>query len=117
MRARVLAVGAVAMAATAAGSAAVASSRPDAEAAAAHTVGVTVGDDFYRPARLAVRRGTRVRWRWRGQDAHNVTVVSGPQRFRSPTQQTGTFTRTLRRRGRYRIICTIHGQSMRIRVR
>jgi hypothetical protein len=32
----------------------------------------------------------------------------------------GSFARTLRRRGRYRLICTIHGgrrQSMRIRVR
>jgi plastocyanin len=46
-----------------------------------------------------------------------VTVVSGPQRFHSPDQSTGTFTRTLRRAGRYTIVCTIHGQMMRIRVR
>jgi plastocyanin len=117
MRARVLTVGAVAMVATAAGTAGAASFRPAAEAPAARTINVTVGDNFYRPARLSVRRGTQVRWRWRGGDAHNVTVASGPQRFSSRTQQAGTFTRTLRRRGRYRIVCTIHGQSMRIRVR
>jgi plastocyanin len=80
----------------------------------------TVGDIFYRPATLTVRRGSRVRWVWRGRLRHNVTVVRGPTRFRSPTQRSGSFARVLRRRGTYRLICTIHGarlQSMRIRVR
>jgi plastocyanin len=84
---------------------------------AARTVNVTVGDDFYRPARLAVAPRTRVRWVWRGRDIHNVTVTSGPRRFRSRTQVRGTFARTLRARGTYRIVCTVHGQTMRIRVR
>jgi plastocyanin len=81
---------------------------------------VRVGDVFFSPTRLGVRRGTRVRWVWRGQLSHNVTVVRGPARFRSRTKRSGSFARTLRRRGRYRLICTIHGgrrQSMRIRVR
>jgi plastocyanin len=117
MRARVLTV-TLAMAATGAGAAGtVAASAPAPKAEVARTVNVTVGDDFYRPSRLTVARGTRVRWRWRARDEHNVTVVSGPQRFHSPDQRTGTFTRTLRRAGRYRIVCTIHGQMMRIRVR
>jgi plastocyanin len=84
---------------------------------AARTVNVTVGDDFYRPARLAVAPRTRVRWIWRGRDIHNVTVTSGPRRFSSRTQARGTFARTLRARGTYRIVCTVHGQRMRIRVR
>jgi len=83
---------------------------------AARTVDVTVGDDFYRPVRLSVRPRTRVRWVWRGRDVHNVTVTSGPRRFRSRTQVRGTFARTLRARGTYRIVCTVHGQTMRIRV-
>jgi hypothetical protein len=61
-----------------------------------------------------------MRWVWRGQLRHNVTVVRGPVRFRSRTKRSGSFARKLRRRGRYRLICTIHGgrrQSMRIRVR
>jgi plastocyanin len=84
------------------------------------TRSVTVGDIFFRPTSLSVRRGTRVRWVWRGQLGHNVTVVRGPTRFRSRTQTSGSFSRVLRRRGSYRLICTIHGaalQSMRIRVR
>ena len=84
---------------------------------AARTVNVTVGDDFYRPARLSVAPRTRVRWVWRGRDVHNVTVTSGPRRFRSRTQLRGTFARTLRARGTYRIVCTVHGQTMRINVR
>jgi plastocyanin len=84
---------------------------------AARTANVTVGDDFFRPPSLSVRRGTRVRWVWRGSDVHNVTVSSGPRRFNSRTQRRGTFTRTVRASGTYRIICTIHGQRMRIRVR
>ena len=116
MRARVLTV-TLAMAATGAGAGTVAASAPAPHAEAAQTVSVTVGDDFYRPSRLTLARGTRVRWQWRGQDEHNVTVISGPQRFHSPDQRTGTFARTLRWAGRYTIVCTIHGQMMRIRVR
>lgn len=116
MRARVLTV-TLAMAATGVGAGTVAPSAPAPEADAARTVNVTVGDDFYRPARLTVSRGTRVVWRFRGRDEHNVTVVSGPQRFHSRDQRTGTFARTLRRAGRYTIVCTLHGQMMRIRVR
>jgi hypothetical protein len=43
-------------------------------------------------------------------------VTSGPRRFRSRTQARGTFARRLRARGTYRIICTVHGQTMRINV-
>jgi plastocyanin len=107
----------LAMAATGAGAGTVAASAPAPEAEAARTVNVTVGDDFYRPARLTVSRGTRVVWRFRGREEHNVTVASGPQRFHSPDQRTGSFARTLRRTGRYTVVCTLHGQMMRIRVR
>ena len=81
---------------------------------------VTVGDIFFKPTTLTVRRGTRVRWVWTGDLPHNVTVVRGRQRFKSPTQTSGSFSRILRRRGRMRLICTVHGgarQSMRITVR
>jgi plastocyanin len=84
---------------------------------AARTVDVRVGDNFYRPARLAVPRGTRVRWNWRGGALHDVFVSSGPRRFKSKRQVRGRFARTLRARGTYRIFCTVHGQSMRMRIR
>jgi plastocyanin len=95
---------------------AIAVERPRANMAA-RAASVTVGDDFFRPRKLSISAGTRVRWTWHARSAHNVTVTSGPVRFKSPTQSSGTFSRMLRRRGTYRIVCTIHGQRMTIRVR
>ena len=95
---------------------AITSERPGANLAA-RAAGVTIGDNFFRPRNLDVRAGTRVRWTWRGRDVHNVTVTSGPVRFKSPTQRSGTFSRKLSRRGTYRIVCTVHGQRMTVTVR
>jgi plastocyanin len=55
---------------------------------------VRVGDVFFSPTRLSVRRGTRVRWVWRGQLRHNVTVVRGPLRFaRAPSGPAASLAR------------------------
>ena len=62
--------------------------------------------------RLTVRPGTVVTWRWRSQSSHNVTVRSGPVRFRSPTRSRGVFARRLTRVGTYRIVCTLHSPGM-----
>jgi plastocyanin len=85
---------------------------------------VKVGDNwFVRSAgvpTVTVKLGDTVRWRWVGDSAHNVTVRSGPAKFKSRTQSRGSFSRRLTRRGTYRIVCTIHGakdQSMVLRVR
>ena len=51
-------------------------------------------------------------WRWRSQSSHNVTVRSGPERFRSPTRSRGVFARRLIRAGTYRIVCTLHSPGM-----
>jgi plastocyanin len=79
---------------------------------------VRVDDDVFRPRSVTVNKGTVVRWRWVGDSPHNVTVVRGPVRFRSETKRSGRYTRTMRRRGTYRIVCTIHGgMEMTLRVR
>jgi Tol biopolymer transport system component len=62
--------------------------------------------------RLTVGRGTVVTWRWRSQSSHNVTVRSGPERFRSPTRSRGVFAHRLIRAGTYRIVCTLHSPGM-----
>ena len=78
---------------------------------------VRVDDDVFRPGTVRVSKGTTVRWRWVGDDPHNVTVRRGPVKFRSATKRSGTFTRTMRRRGLYRIVCTVHpGMDMTLRV-
>ena len=79
---------------------------------------VRVGDDFFRPGSVTVSKGATVRWRWVGDDPHNVTVRRGPVRFRSSTKSSGTYTKRLRRRGTYRLVCTVHpGMNMTLRVR
>ena len=85
---------------------------------------VRVGDNYFvRPAgvpTVKASKGTTVTWRWRGSAPHNVTVTRGPQRFRSATKTSGSFSRRIRKRGPYTIVCTIHGaadMSMNLRVR
>jgi plastocyanin len=78
---------------------------------------VRVDDDVFRPGSVRVSKGATVRWRWVGDSRHNVTVRRGPVRFKSSTKRSGTYTRTMRRRGTYRIVCTLHpGMDMTLRV-
>jgi plastocyanin len=79
-----------------------------ATAAFAATRTVRVADDVFAPKRMTVKAGTTVVWRWVGKNPHNVVVTRGPVRFRSTTKVTGTYRRKLRRRGTYRVVCTIH---------
>ena len=79
---------------------------------------VRVDDDVFRPGSLTIRAGTTVVWRWVGDNPHNVTVTRGPSKFRSSTKRSGTFSKRIRRGGRYRIVCTIHpGMAMTLRAR
>jgi plastocyanin len=89
--------------------------------ATAETPSVVVRDnEFSRAGRarptVVVAPGTIVTWRWASRQSHNVTVRSGPERFRSATQSAGTFRRRMVRAGTYRIGCTLHAPGMRMRV-
>ena len=70
---------------------------------------VTVGNNFFQPATTSVGVGTTVKWTWAGGVAHNVTFDDG---VASPTQPSGTYTRTFTTAGTYRYHCTIHGTMM-----
>jgi plastocyanin len=92
--------------------------------ALAATRSVRIGDNYFVRSRgvptVTVRRGTVVRWVWKGKSIHNVTVTRGPRKFRSPTKRKGTFSVRVIRLGTYRIVCTIHGaadQSMVLKVK
>jgi plastocyanin len=75
---------------------------------------VKIADNYYAPAKLSVKRGTRVIWRWPAEagDVHDVKLKSGPKgvrRFKSEPASAGySFRRTLKVPGRYRIVCTLH---------
>lgn len=90
------------------------------ETAAAAKTAIRLGDNFFKPARKAVRRGTLVRFRWIGRNRHNVTKRRGPgRRFKSrTTRRRGVnFSKRFRKRGTYRLICTIHPTEMRLKLR
>ena len=79
---------------------------------------VDLGDNYFAPESAKVAKGTTVTWNWTGTAPHNVTVVSGPQRFRSSVQTSGTYSRRLTKVGTYDIVCTIHpGMEMKLKVR
>lgn len=85
---------------------------------------VTVGDDFFLPAKMSVRKGTTIVWKWpaANSNTHDVKRKSGPRgskRFHSdPAAADFRYRRTLNVRGKYVVICTFHvGMDMTITVK
>ena len=79
---------------------------------------VRVDDDVFRPSSVTVKKGERVKWRFVGDSPHNVVVTNGPKKFRSGTMRSGTFKKKMRKKGTYKIVCTIHpGMDMTLRVK
>ena len=89
--------------------------------ATAKTRNVKIGDNYFvRPGSpkptVKVRKGTTVRWNWTGAHSHNV-VGSGPSHFQSALKRSGHFSKKMRKRGTYSVICQIHsGMRMKLRV-
>lgn len=79
---------------------------------------VVVGNNFFTPANKTIRKGTLVKFKWTGGGApHNVTKTKGPgKNFQSKTTSAAGvhFKKRLRKRGKYKFICTIHPSSMRL---
>jgi len=83
-------------------------------ASAAARQRVRVKDNFFSPSTVTVSKGERVIWRFRGDNSHNVHVVSGPRHFTSATKSSGRYRKKMRKRGTYKIVCTIHAPDMRM---
>jgi plastocyanin len=83
-------------------------------AAPADAATVRVGDNWFSPKTLTVVQHSTVTWRFVGKRVHNVSVSSGPVRFKSPPRSSGKYRRHMMRRGTYRIVCTIHKGSQRM---
>ena len=88
--------------------------------AAAATRTVRIDDNYFvrsgATPTVTVKKGTVVKWRWEGSRRHNVFADRGPRTFRSKKKRTGTFERTMRVRGTYRIICEVHDPYMRMKL-
>lgn len=119
----ITAVALAALVAAGAGAASAADDAPRAGAAKAkkgRTHKATVGHGYYSPSKLTLKVGDKIRWTWQGSlfDPHDVTVEKGPQKFRSPVQAGGTYTRTFRKAGSYLLVCTQHPEmTMTVKVK
>ena len=77
-------------------------------------VSVTVGDDYYAPAKKTVKPGTKIVWKWPAvnSNTHDVKLKKGPKgvkKFQSdPAAADFVYKRTLKVKGKYSIICTFH---------
>lgn len=65
---------------------------------------VQVKDDFFSPKKITVSKGTKVTWSWKGDNPHNVKFNKGS----SPVKTKGSYSRTFRKRGTFKYVCTIH---------
>jgi plastocyanin len=84
--------------------------------ALAATKTVQVKDDVFVAKKITVRKGTTVKWVWKGKAPHNVKVTKGPAKFGSKTQVKGSFSKKLTKKGTYTILCTIHAPGMRMTI-
>ena len=81
---------------------------------ASKTKVVKVGDDYYSPSKLTVKKGTKIRWAWLdgNQDNHDVRLKSGPKgvkKFRSDLAGADySYSKKLTVPGTYKLYCSIH---------
>ena len=84
-----------------------------ASAGARGSLTVKLDDDFFAPKSATVAAGTKVKFKWVGEDQHSVAKRSGPgSSFDSGlTDERGVnFEKTFKKSGTYRLICTIHDE-------
>ena len=66
---------------------------------------------------LSVPRGATVRWSFRDDTLHDVTLASGPRGFSSPHHHRGArYEKTLDVPGTYRLFCSLHPVAMTERI-
>lgn len=89
--------------------------------ATARSTTVQVGDNFFSPDKKTVKKGTKVKFKWVGNNDHNVVKSSGPGgSFSSPTTDDRgvNFKKKFKKKGTYKLICTIHsGMDMKLKVK
>ena len=85
-----------------------------------------LGDNYFTPKTVTVKRGTTVTWRWpyfeEAGDVHDVKLTHGPKgvkKFQSEAASTDySYKRKLTVAGTYKLVCTLHHEMrMTIKVR
>jgi plastocyanin len=85
--------------------------------ALAATKSVQVKDDKFVASSITVKKGTTVKWTWKGKAPHDVSVTKGPAKFKSKVQTSGSFSKKLTKAGTYSIVCTIHAPGMKMTIK
>ena len=78
---------------------------------------IKLGDNFFSPDKKSVAKGTKVRFKWIGEEKHNVVKQSGPGgAFASETTDAPGvhYTKKFKKAGKYKILCTIHEEDMKL---
>jgi plastocyanin len=79
---------------------------------------IEVDDNYFvhkgKPPTVTVKKGTKVEFEWEGSNPHNVTVTKGPVKFASKTKTSGSFTKKFKKKGTYKLVCTIHAPGMKM---
>ncbi|MGI9556878.1 MAG: plastocyanin/azurin family copper-binding protein [Solirubrobacterales bacterium] len=77
-----------------------------------------VVDRVFLQPNVRVDRGTKLKWKFRSQELHNVTLANGPAAVAGPNLDGGrVFERRLREPGTYRFFCSLHPTDMIQRVK
>jgi plastocyanin len=79
---------------------------------------VDVGDNFFAPTNLKIKKDDRVKFNWVGAETHDVARVKGPGKFfeSGPIRESGIqFKHKFTKKGTYKLICTLH-EEMKMRV-
>jgi plastocyanin len=85
----------------------------------AATTKVKVKDDFFKPKRVEISKGDKVRWVWRGESVHNVALKKPGKSTvarRSDFKTSGKFTHKFRKVGTWKYLCETHPEDMRGKV-
>jgi plastocyanin len=94
---------------------------PAAALAGSTTKRIQVGDDYYGPTKVTVKKGTTVKWSWLADNtnSHDVKLTKAPagvKKFHSASAATDyTYSKTLTRAGTYKLVCTLH-QDMKMTI-
>jgi plastocyanin len=84
-----------------------------ASVAAGATKTVDLGDNFFDPDVMKIKKNDKVNFNWTGFDEHNVTKAKGPGKFfaSETTSEPGVnFAKKFKKKGEYKFICTLHGE-------
>jgi plastocyanin len=79
---------------------------------------VKMYDNYYGPAKLTIKPGTKVTWKWPNDlgDSHDVktrSVPKGAKKFKSPPYATqAKWSQTFTKTGKYKLYCTFHETEM-----